>query len=269
MANSAQALINATLQRYGLSSLSAWAWNRYRGGDSIEEIMLEMRGTREYRERFPAMAELSKRGLAFSEEAYIQFEQGVRNLSSQFGLPMNIYGTRKYVADLLVNDIALTEVQSRMQLASAASTTAPLEVRRNAQRLYGVTPGQWASIWMETDRTLPELEKQFAAASLAGEVTIANLGDISRTMAERLVESGISREQARQGLSRASKDLGRRLPGESSSIGNDALVSGALGLGGDATRRFEQRVRQRVASFAGGGGSYLSDQGTGLGSTSR
>lgn len=269
MATSAQALINATLQRYGLQSLSTWAWARYRAGDSIEEIMLEMRNTREYRERFPAMADLSKRGLAFSEEAYIQFEQGVRNLSSQFGLPMNLYGSRSYVADLLSNDVALTEVQARMQLAQAASTTAPIESRRAMQRLYGTTPGQWASIWMETDRTLPELEKQFAAATLAGEVTIANLGDISRTMAERLVEGGISREQARQGLSRASQDLGRRLPGESSSLSSDQLVGGALGLGGDATRKFEQRVRQRVASFAGGGGAYLSERGTGLGSTSR
>jgi len=269
MADSAFALVRQSLARYGLESLATWAWGRWKGGDSIEEIMLEMRATREYKERFPAMAQLSQRGLAFSEDAYINYEQGLRNLVSQFGLPMQVYGSRGYTADLLINDISLVEAQSRMQLAQAAAVTSPVEYRREAARLYGVTPGQYTSMWLETDRTLPELEKQFAAITLAGEVTIANLGQISRGMAERLVEGGITREQARQGLGSASPDLARRLPGESTGITTDALVSGALGLGGDASRQFERRVKQRLAAFSGGGGSAISERGTGLGSTSR
>lgn len=268
MADSAWSLIRGTLDRYGLGALASWAWGKWKAGDSLEEIMLEMRNTGAYKDRFPAMAQLSSDGRAISEEAYISYEQGLRNLTSQFGLPMNLYGSRKYVASLLVNDISLSEAQSRMQLAQAASITSPIEYRREAARLYGVTPGQWTSMWLEPSRTLPELEKQFAAASIAGEATMATLGTLSRGMAERLVEAGITREQARQGLARTSAELTRRLPGESRSLGTDTVVAGALGVGPDADR-FDALVRKRLASFAAGGSAYTTESGIGLGSTSR
>lgn len=268
MADSARGLIMDYLGRYGLGDLGDWAWKKYLNGDSIEEIMVEMRNTDIYKNRFPAMETLAKEGRAITEQEYISYEQGLRNLVVQYGVPLNLYTSRDYVAELLTKGVALTEVNRRMQLGQAASTTTPIEYMQEASRLYGVTPGQWASMWMETDRTLPELEKQFAAASIAGEVTMASIGDLSRTMAERLVEAGITTEQARQGVTRVTGEFSRTLPGESTNLSTDQLVAGALGVGGDATKQFDNRFKRRLSQFMGGGGVYTTEQGVGLGSTS-
>jgi hypothetical protein len=229
-----------------------------------------MRGTTQYKTRFPALEQLGKEGRAISEESYIEYERGLAQLVMRFGLPSSIYTTRSYVADLLVKNISLSEAQSRMELAQAAAVTSPPEYRTAAARLFGVTPGQWTSMWLETDRTLPVLEKQFAQASIAGEVTIANLGDLSGAMAQRLVEAGITREQARQGLTRASGELAARLPGEvESGLGTDVTAAGAIGFGQER-EAFERRVRQRIAAFAGAGSYVTTQEGAGgLGTTRR
>lgn len=266
---SAKGIIEETLARYGLSSLASWAWNQYIAGNSIEEIMLAMRQQPDYKARFPAMEQLAKEGRAISEEAYVQYEQTIRSLVSAHGLPMNIYGARNYVADLLVNDVSASEAQSRMQLAQAASFTAPPEYREQAARLFGITPAMWTSLWLETDRTLPELERMYTASAIAGEATVRNLGDLSRSMAERLANAGITQEQARQGLQNASRELAGRLPGEvESALGTDTAVGGALGLGAERTQ-LERRRRQRIAAFAGGGGFATTQRGTSIGTANR
>jgi hypothetical protein len=266
---SAKAIIEGTLARYGLSALAKWAWDRHLAGDSIEEIMLEMRTTSTYKARFPAMEELSKSGRALSEEEYMQYESTIRELVSAHGLPMNIYGERAYIAELLLNDVSPAEAQGRMQLAESASLTAPAEFREEAARLYGIGPSQWASIWLETDRTLPELERMYAASAIAGEATIADLGELSRQMAERIAGAGITPDQARQGLANVSRELAARLPGEAeSALGADTVAAGALGVGA-ATAALRRRRRQRIAEFAGGGGFAANTRGTSVGTSNR
>lgn len=270
MADSAQGIIRGTLDRYGLGTLANWAWTRYQAGDSFEEILLEMRNTAEYKARFPAMEQLGREGRAVSEEAYISYEQGLLNLVNRFGLPAQLYSTREYVADLLTKGISLSEAESRMELAQAAAVTSPREYAEAAARMFGITPGQWTSIWLETDRTLPVLEKQFAQATVAGEAAIRNLGELSTVMSQRLVEAGISREQARQGFARASRESTVRLPGEvEAGLGVDVVAAGALGLGAEA-EAFSRLMRQRVASFASSGSVVTTGEGAGgLGSTQR
>lgn len=264
---SARGIIEATLGRYGLQGLADWAWDRWQDGQSMEQIMLDMRQTKTYKNRFPAMEQLGKEGRAITEEAYMQYENTIRQLTSQFGLPTSIYGARDYVAELLVNDVSPAEAQSRMQLASAASLTAPEEYRQAAADLFGVTPAQWTSLWLETERTLPELERLFAAASIAGEATIHDLGQLSSAMAERLAESGVSAEDARRAFGGGLGQLTARLPGEATpGLGVDTVAAGALGI--DQTEQLERRRRQRIAQFAGGGGFATTQEGaTGVGSS--
>lgn len=268
MATSARGLIENTLARYGLRSLASWAWNKYLRGDSVEEIMLELRETRSYKNRFPAMQELAESGRGITEEEYISYEQTIRRLAQQHGLSPNRYGSRSYIAELLTRDISPTEAQARMELAQAASTTAPQEYKEQASRLYGIGRGDWESIWLETDRTLPELEKQFAAASVAGEATLSNLGEISRQQAERMVEAGVTREQARQGFASVSTQLAQRLPGEvESGLGRNWVAGGSVGL--SAADALQRRRRQRISRFAGGGQAAATERGvTGIGTAS-
>jgi hypothetical protein len=266
---SAKGIIEQTLARYGLNTLATWAWNRYLQGDAIEEIMLQMRATPEYKNRFPAMEELSKRGLAFSEEAYIQYEQSIRNMASQYGFPVEVYGDREYIAELLLSDVSPVEAQRRFQLAAAASFTAPPEYREEAARLYGITAGEWASLWLEPDRTLPVLERKYAAVAIAGEATMRNLGDLSKEMAVRLAQVGITPEQARQAFGQVSRELTVRLPGETEAgLGASTVAAGALGVGTEAEQLARLR-RQRIAAFSGGGGFATTQRGTAVGAANR
>jgi hypothetical protein len=269
VADSAQGIIRGFLENYGLGTLANWAWAQYQLGNSIEEIMLELRSRPEYKARFPAMEQLAKEGRAISEESYLSYETGLRNLVNQFGMSQQLYSSRDYVARLLISDVSLAEAQSRMQLAQAASVTAPTEYRAALNRLYGVTAGQLTSYWLDPDRTLPQLETQFAAATVAGEATMASLGELSAAMSQRLVEAGVGREQARAGFARASYQLGVRLPGETEAgLGADRLAAGVLGVGPEA-EQFQRLVRQRLAAFAGGGGVITTQEGAALGSTRR
>lgn len=228
---SARGIIEATLARYGLGSLADWAWDRWQDGQSMEQIMLEMRTTTAYKNRFPAMEQLAQEGRAITEEAYMEYESTIRQLTSQFGLPTSIYGARDYISELLISDVSPSEAQSRMQLASAASLTAPPEYREAAADLFGITQSQWTSLWLETERTLPELERLFAASAIAGEATIADLGQLSSAMAERIADAGISREQARQAFTEVAGSLTARLPGESQqALGANTVAAGSVGL---------------------------------------
>src|SRR3546814_1735147 len=71
------------------SSTCALPIYRYKGGDSFEEIMLELRETREYKERFPAMQTLRQQGRALTEQQYMQYEQGLRQVLHTFGLSVD------------------------------------------------------------------------------------------------------------------------------------------------------------------------------------
>lgn len=268
---SARGIIEATLSRYGLGSLADWAWTRYTDGQSMEQIMLDMRTTATYKARFPAMEQLASDGRAITEEAYMQYEATIRQLTSQFGLPTNIYGSRDYVAELLTNDVSPAEAQSRMQLASAASLTAPEEYRQQAAQLFGVTGAQWTSLWLETERTLPELERLFTASAIAGEATISDLGQLTSAMAERLAEAGVQPQQAREAFTGLGGQLTAQLPGErGQALSTDVAAAGALGIGGTETEALERKRRQRIAQFAGGGGFAAGQSGaTGVGSTTR
>src|SRR5262245_5462889 len=96
---SAKQLITNFLTNYGLGSLYTWAWNKYLAGESVAQIMLELRDTKEYKQRFPAMATLAKDGRAITEQDYINYEQGVRSLLQQYGIAPEMYSSRADIAD--------------------------------------------------------------------------------------------------------------------------------------------------------------------------
>ena len=90
---SAMAQINGFLGAYGLADLGAWAWAKWQNNESVDQIMLELRSTPQYKTRFPAMDELSRQGRAINETDYIGYESTVRQLIRAAGLPAGMYDT--------------------------------------------------------------------------------------------------------------------------------------------------------------------------------
>jgi len=137
---SAKAIIDKALGDYGLSTLSTWAWQKWQAGESIDQIMLELRSTPEYGQRFPAMKTLGDRGQAISEAQYINYEQSATSIFKAAGLPANFYDQPDDFANFLTNNVALPELQSRVQAYQSAAFSAPQEVRDALQSMYGVSP---------------------------------------------------------------------------------------------------------------------------------
>src|SRR5689334_18836184 len=88
---SARAILDDTLAQYGLSGLGDRLWQQYLNGEPIEQIMVDLRKTPEYKARFPGMEALSKKGRAISEGEYISIERGYAQLFREYGLPAGFY----------------------------------------------------------------------------------------------------------------------------------------------------------------------------------
>jgi hypothetical protein len=271
MADSARAVLRKQMEEFGLGTLADWAWQRYLelGEGSEDQIMLEMRQRPEYKQRFPAMDQLSKEGRAIPEAEYIAYEKDVREIVQAYGLPAGVWDSAEAIAKGIVNNVSASEVKSRADIAAASQYTAPPEVRSALQQMYGLSGGDLTAYWLNPDNALPVLEKQYAAARIGAEATMRGLGQVSTGTAERMVEAGITAEQARQGLSSTSRELAVALPGEDNALGVDNVALGAVGVGeaGEALRR---RRNLRGAVFAQGGGFAAGAEGvSGLGSSSR
>lgn len=269
--DSAYQIIHDALKTYGLGALSDWAWNLYKNNKVADwdSLKLQVYDRPEFKTRFPAFQALRDDGRAISVDDYRNYEQTIGRMVQGFGLPKEVYTSPTYIAKLLTHDVDPTEFQKRAQMAQAATTTVPVEVRSALQRFYNVAPGDLTSWFLETEQTQGLLEKRFASAQLAGEYRMQSLRDISEATASRMAEAGVSTETARQAFSHVG-NLSGQLPGEAEGeLGANVAALGAVGVGPEAERLARRRA-QRGAAFAAGGTAVTGEGGaTGLGTTAR
>lgn len=256
--SSAKALLDTFFSGVGLPSLSNWAWQKYLTGDSVDQIMLEVRGTPEYKARFPAMEELSKRGQAISEASYINYETGVTSLLQQYGIPKGMYDTPEGISKMLLNNVSPEEARSRIQDAAAAAYTAPQEVRTAMKDLYGVDQGGLVGYYLDSQKALPVLERQFAAAQIAGAGIAQGVG-VDKTQAEKLAAQGVTYSQAVQGLGAVGQEQGLT-GGFGETAANQQLIAAQFGdaAAQQATTRV---VKGRLAGYSAGGNAAESATG--------
>lgn len=248
---SAQEWIAAYLGRYGLpSTLGDWVWSRLQDGWSVEEIGIGLMETPEYKERFPAMEELAKRGQAISTDQYISYERELANLNRAMGIPGGIFDTREYVRDLMLANVSLREYEERAQINRDAALQAPAEVRQAFSEMYGMgSEGAMTAYFMDPDQSLPVIRTRYQAAQIAAEA-IDQQVTYDRDLAERLALQGVSAQQARTGFQQvaATRALGAGVGGETTSEAQRT----AAAFGDQEARRQQERVQaSRQAQFGG------------------
>jgi hypothetical protein len=168
-----------------LGGLADWAWNEYLSGKPVEQIMLDLRQRSEYKTRFPAMETLSSRGRAISEAEYIGLETQYTQLMRSYGLPAGFYDGTDDFAGFISKDVSPVELQRRLDLYQQAVFEAPRETRDELRRLYGVDEGGLLAFYIDADRALPLLQKQFQTAQVSGLAQRAGLADLGVARAER------------------------------------------------------------------------------------
>jgi hypothetical protein len=255
----ATATMKALLQEYGLNSLYDRVVGFIKEGYDPEAISVLIRTTPEYKQRFPAMDALGKKGRAISEAEYIDYERTASNLERRYGFPSGmLMGS---VTDLLTNEVSASELNDRVLLASAASIQAPQEVKDTFMQYYGISDGGLTAYFLDPDKATPLLEKQYASSLIGVEASRQGVGmDVYGS--ENLANLGITQEQARQGFGRVA-GAQSLTQGRGDVVSQQELISGTFGQSEQALASIERASKARTGRFQEGGGFTSSTQGVG------
>ena len=257
--------LRAAFADYGLGDLFPEI-ERFARQDLTEgAILLELRKTQAYKNRFPAIEALARKNRVITEGEYIAFERNAAQLERAYGLPAGMLDSRDTVANLLTNEVSARELEERVTLAAAGAIQTSQEMRDTFKRFYGIDSGGLTAYFLDPEKAMPLLNKQFVSSQIGAEATMQDI-NIGSQLAEQLTESGIDREQARQGFGQV-----RQMRGLSAGRGDVAsqeqLIGATLQGQQDATESVRRAQAARVGRFQQGGGAITSQQGvTGAGS---
>lgn len=168
------------------------------------------------------MEERKRRGFAaISESDYISWENSAAQLMREAGLPAGFYDDPTDFANWIGRNVSLRELSARVDDGYRKATQGPSETIGELQRLYGVSQGQLAAFFLDPDKALPLIQKQYMAAQEAAAARRTGFGQLDQTQAERLASLGIDPEGAQATFSQLAglKEVASVLPGERQDTG--------------------------------------------------
>jgi hypothetical protein len=255
----AKAMINALVQ-HGVPS---------------EQIMLDMRDRPEYQQRFPGMAELSKKGQAIDEATYIAAERSYGEQMRAAGLPAGFYDDPTDFGRLIAGNVGAQEFGDRLAMAQQTAVASPQgqRMRDELSRLYGIPNaiGMVTAYWIDPDRSAALIRQQFVAGQMAAESAATGFASLTAAQAERIGGTGVTADAARQAFTGLAGlgELQTSLVGDSGSQGvsADTMIDATFTGDAAATKKLKDEQARRVGRFQGGGG-FATGQGgvSGLGS---
>ena len=250
---------------------------------TIDDALIDMYDTDAFRERFEGIADLrDARDLADTDQTafdiptvteYLALEAAVTSGLSNLGQTNAVAGQfASVVSDLVANGVDATEVQERFDAAGRIiGESVPDEIRNIYAEWYG-NQGEGNLIMTFLDPedssgaaiSWDELEAGVDVAETAGWAAIHGDLQLAQSQAERITQLGQTQYQLWESFStiRDQEALFSEKLGEEDFTAEEEGVEGAL-FGGTEV---EKRRQSRVAEFSGGGGAFISGEGTGLGS---
>jgi hypothetical protein len=273
-AQSAKALLESTLATYGLSALAGRVWQMYLDGIPIEQIMLDLRQTPEYKARFPAMDALSGKGRAISEAEYINLEQQYVSLFRQAGLPPGFYDSPQDFASFIGNEVSPVEMGERLDVGRRLLFESPPQVRDELARLYGINEGAALAFIIDPVKALPVIQRQFIAAQAGYAAKESGYGLLTRAEAEMLGYQNRTFDELTQGFGQLAEgmELYQPIIGETNvdTFSRKEQFDAVFNSNNSVRRRLERRARERAAVFEGETGYAATRDGVlGLGSAAR
>lgn len=252
------ATIKAMLDQFNLSGLYDVIVGYVKEGYDASTVMALIRSTPQYKQRFPAMEALAKKGRAISEATYIDYERGASSLEQRYGLPKGMLTGN--VTNLLDADVSTLELNDRVALASSASLQAPQELKDTLSNYYGIGQGGLTAYFLDPSVAMPLLERQYATAQIGTEALRQDVG-LDVGIATQLQEMGVTQEQARAGFYDVSRQA-EFTAGRGDVTSQENLIMGNVGKQASAQQEIERIASSRVARFQGGGGFINPYQGS-------
>lgn len=239
---------------YGLESLAKPIYTYLTEGYSADTITILLQDTPAYQERFKANEKRKAMGLpVLSPKEYLAVENAYRQVMSQAGLPEGFYDSYKDFNAWIEQDVAPTEVQSRVKTAQKLVENVDPRIRDQFETWY--SKGELVAYALDRDRTAEILEKQ-ANAAMVGAVNAEAGVRLSKKLSEQIGGMGLDETQARQGSAQVQQyqqEFGRlgAIYGEqygNEEAGSDVFLNDAQA--GETRRRLASQER---AAFTGTG----------------
>lgn len=200
-------LLNNLFTSYGLASLAPKIFSYIQNGYSADTISLLLQDTQEYKARFSGNDLRAKNGLAVLSPAdYLNTEASYRQIMSSAGLPATFYDSPSDFANWIGKDVSPTEIQSRVQLASIATSQKDPYLKQQLAAYYGIDDASLTAYFLDDTKALPILQKQEAAAQLGAEAARRGLLSDATSM-ESYVDQGLTQSQASQGFQQVAEEL--------------------------------------------------------------
>ena len=246
---------------------------------SEASLILALRSTDAYKKRFAANATRVAKGLpALSEAEYIRAEQLYRQELRAAGLPSEFYDDMNDFKKYIENDLSYNEFVGRVGLSRRASQMANPEVKMQLKNLYGVTDADLIAYFLNPEKTISILQRQFNVAQTAGALSRAGFGT---TMAEELTSTAVGGspetvlnynelEAAAQTAAVARPLSMEVLGGEGGAVTEQELLRGIVAEDVQAQRKLQREQQKRLAEYQAGGSLLEAQQGVlGLRSAAR
>lgn len=254
--NNAYSYINTQLDQYGLGSLAGWAWKEIVAGRDPDQVILDLYGTKEFKQRFPAIFTRQAQGLPpISPGEYVSYENTATQLFRAAGLPRGFWDSPSDFTNLIAGDVSTDELNHRLDLATQAVFASPQSVRDHLQRDYGINTGDLAANFLDPKQAEPLLQQKFLGAQIgaAGDLTGYHS---NRSLDDYLASLNVTGQQAQQGFTdlQSKRPLFEGLPGEGADgIGQDQQIAAEFGGDAAAQQAIARRAQARQAQFQQGG----------------
>lgn len=199
--------LNNLFTSYGLASLAPKIFGYIQNGYSADTISILLQETPEFKQRFAGNQLRQKAGLAVLSPAdYLNTEASYRQILASAGLPSGFYDSPSDFASWIGGDVSPTEIQNRVQLATAATTAADPYLKAQLNAFYGVDDSHIAAYFLDQSKALPLLQKQEQAAAFGAEAARRGLTTDANRMMD-YVNQGLSQSQAAQGFQQVADEL--------------------------------------------------------------
>ena len=202
----AYAIIEDTLNSYGLSSLASVIKGYMLAGLGPEQAKLQIKQEPAYKARFKGNELRLASGLnALSEAEYLGLEDTYSQVMKQYGLGDYFGKTREArqskLADVIGGDISAVELKSRISTVVDRVNNADPAIKAQLKEFYpGITETDLVKYFLDPKETLPQLQEKVTSAEI-GAAAVAQKLDTNVTSATDLAKYGIDRAAAIKGYS--------------------------------------------------------------------
>ena len=263
-------IIKDTLTSYGLEGLAADAYRFLMDGASTDSVMIQLKETEQFQERFKGLELRRQQGLpAISPAEYIRLERDYRQTMSAAGLPEGFYDSPDDFAEFIGNDISPAEMTQRVAMASTAVANVNPELKNQLQEMYGIgveNDGELIAYFLDPDRGVNVIEQrlQIESAGLSAAAVQATGQGIQKDVARELANRNYQQMQVAERLGQQA-GLTQATLGDKG-VGTSELAAASFGLDSEQTAMVKRlRQRRQASAMKQTGGLVTGAGASGLG----